>query len=80
MKDDKEPSPTKTSRGGQRYLRETPRRYWLRTAVVTIGLFLVILWFNYPTRGASAFLWAFGIAGLILAYFIISYYLFRRER
>ena len=46
--------------------------------VITIGLFAVVLWLNYPTRGASAFLWAFGIGGLVLGYFIVSYIMFRR--
>lgn len=63
---------------GSRYLNETPRRYWIRAAIVTLGLFGVIAWTSYPTRGASAFLWAGGIAGAILAYFVISYFLFRR--
>jgi hypothetical protein len=76
-RDDSSPS-KKTGQRGQRYLQDTPRRYWIRTAIVTIGLFAVVLWFNYPSRGASAFLWAFGIAGAVLVYFIISYYLFRR--
>jgi len=61
-----------------RYLRETNRRYWLRVSIITIGLFAVVLWANYPTRGSSAFLWAFGIAGAILGYFVISYFLIRR--
>lgn len=63
---------------GQRYLRDTPRQYWIRSAIITLGLFALVLWLNYPTRGTSAFLWAFGIAGLILGYFVISYLLFRR--
>ena len=68
-----------TVRRGSRYLRETPRRYWIRTAIVTIGIFAVVLYTNYSTRGpTSALLWALGIAGAILAYFVISYFLFRR--
>ncbi len=66
-------------RKGSRYLRETPRRYWIRAAIVTIGIFGVVLYTNYSTRGPqSALLWALGIAGAILAYFVISYFLFRR--
>ena len=65
-------------RKGQRYLRDTPRQYWIRSALITLGLFALVLWLNYPTRGASAFLWAFGIAGLILGYFVVSYLMFRR--
>jgi len=65
-------------RRGQRYLRESSRQYWIRAAIVTIGLFAVVLWLNYPTRGASAFLWAFGIAALVLGYFVVSYLMFRR--
>lgn len=73
--DDAEEKPRKPSR----YLRETNRRYWLRTAIVTIGIFSVVLWLNYSTRGPSAaFLLAFGIAGAILAYFVVSYFMFRR--
>lgn len=65
-------------RRGQRYLRDTPRQYWIRSVIITLGLFAIVLYFNYQTRGAAAFLWAFGIAGLIFGYFAISYYLFRR--
>lgn len=66
-------------RRGSRYLRETPRQYWVRTAIVTVGIFAVVLFTNYSSRGpTSALLWATGIAGGILAYFVISYFLFRR--
>lgn len=73
-----EEKPKEKKPRGARYLYETKRRYWIRAAVVTLGLFGVIAWTNYPTRGAAAFLWAGGIAGAILAYFVISYYLYRR--
>ncbi|MCZ2112320.1 MAG: hypothetical protein LC131_00515 [Anaerolineae bacterium] len=64
-----------------RYLTESNRRYWVRTAVVTAGLFAVIFWFNQQTRGTTtALLLATGIAGAILAYFVVSYFMFRRDR
>lgn len=75
-REEDQPKPNKPR--GSRYLNESNRRYWIRAAVVSLGLFGVIAWTNYPTRGASAFLWAGGIGGAILAYFVLSYYLYRR--
>lgn len=61
-----------------RYLRETNQRYWIRIAIITVGLFVAVAWFSYPARGPAAFLWAAGLSGAVLVYFIISYYKFRR--
>lgn len=61
-----------------RYLIVNWRRYWIRNIVVSIALFVIILWLRYPTHGASAFLWAFGIAGMVLAYFAVNYYFLRK--
>lgn len=54
------------------------RRYWIRNIVISVGLFAVILWLRYPTEGATAFLWAFAVAGIVLAYFAINYYYLRK--
>lgn len=61
-----------------RYLIVNWRRYWIRNIIISIALFVIILWLRYPTQGASAFLWAFGVAGIVLAYFAVSYYYLRK--
>ena len=61
-----------------RYHTVNWRRYWIRNIVVAVGLFAVILWLRYPTQGPIAFLWAFGVAGVVLAYFAINYYSLRK--
>jgi hypothetical protein len=54
------------------------RWYWIRTAIVTILTFVVVMWFAYPARGNLAILWAAGLAAAILGYFVFSYYMLNR--
>lgn len=48
------------------------RWYWIRTALITVLMFLFILYLN-DDRGASAYLWAGGLALATLGYFVVSY-------
>lgn len=48
--------------------------YWVRTALITVLTFIVVVWYAYPARGNVAFLWAGGLAAAILAYFVFSYF------
>ncbi len=54
------------------------RKYWIRNLVIIVALFIVIAWLRYPREGAVAFLWAFGVAGIVFAYFAINYYYLRK--
>lgn len=48
--------------------------YWIRTALITVLTFAVVMWYAYPARGNVAILWAGGLAAAILAYFVLSYF------
>jgi hypothetical protein len=50
------------------------RWYWIRTVVLTVLIFVFVMWYTYPTRGNIAILWSAGLAGAILGYFVFSYY------
>lgn len=50
------------------------RWYWLRTALLTVLIFIFVMWYTYPSNGAIAILWSAGLAGLVLGYFVFSYY------
>lgn len=50
------------------------RWFWIRTALLTVLIFIFVMWYTYPTYGNIAILWSAGLAGLILAYFVYSYY------
>ena len=54
------------------------RWFWIRTVLITVLMFAFVMWFSYPTRGATALLWAGGLAVLILGYFTWSYFRFYR--
>jgi hypothetical protein len=38
------------------------RWYWIRTALITVLMFIFILWFMLPRAGDTAYLWAAGFA------------------
>lgn len=52
--------------------------YWVRTALITVLMFIFVLWFALPRSGDIAYLWAAGFSLAILAYFAISYYFLKR--
>ncbi len=54
------------------------RWYWIRTALITVLMFIFVLYFTLPRIGSSAYLWAALAALAILAYFVVSYRLLRR--
>ncbi len=50
------------------------RWFWIRTALLTVLIFIFVMWYTYPANGNIAILWSAGLAGAILAYFVVSYY------
>ena len=42
-------------------------------------MFIFVVWFMLPRAGNTAYLWAGGFALGILGYFVVSYYLLRRQ-
>ena len=50
------------------------RWYWIRTALITVLLFVFIMWYTYPSNGNIAILWSAGLAAAVLGYFVFSYY------
>lgn len=58
----------------QRVSAGTKRWFWIRTALLTILIFIFVMWYAYPTNGNIAILWALGLSGAILAYFVFSYF------
>ncbi|MBK7216677.1 MAG: hypothetical protein IPH95_06330 [Candidatus Promineofilum sp.] len=54
------------------------RWYWIRTALITVLMFIFVVYFMLPRVGNAAYLWAGGFALAILGYFVISYYFLRR--
>lgn len=63
-----ENSPDATVTPGQK------RWYWIRTVLLTILIFVFVIWYAYPENGNSAILWAAGLSLAILGYFALSYY------
>ena len=55
------------------------RWYWIRTALITVLMFIFVVYFMTPRVGNTAYLWASGFALGILGYFVVSYYFLRRE-
>ena len=43
------------------------RWYWIRTALITVLMFIFVLWFMLPRSGSVAYLWATVAAVAILA-------------
>jgi hypothetical protein len=54
------------------------RWYWTRAALLTVLMFILIMWLLYPTRGAVAIWWSVALAGATLGYFVVSYYFLKR--
>lgn len=54
------------------------RWYWIRTALITVLMFIFVLWFMLPRAGNTAYWWAAGFALAILGYFVVSYRFLRR--
>lgn len=50
------------------------RWYWIRTALITVLLFVFVMWYAYPSNGNIAILWSAGLAAAVLGYFVFSYY------
>lgn len=50
------------------------RWYWIRTILLTVLIFLFVMWYAYPTRGNVAILWGGVLSLAILGYFVFSYY------
>lgn len=50
------------------------RWFWIRTVLITVLMFIFVMWYAYPTRGNIAILWSAGLSAAILAYFVFSYY------
>lgn len=50
------------------------RWYWIRTIMLTVLIFVFVMWYAYPARGNVAILWAGGLALALLGYFVFSYY------
>jgi hypothetical protein len=50
------------------------RWFWIRTVLITVLVFILVMWYAYPTRGNIAILWSAGLAAAILGYFLFSYY------
>lgn len=65
------PEPEENSHGataGQK------RWFWIRTILLTILIFIFVMWYTYPTNGNIAILWSAGLSLALLGYFIFSYY------
>lgn len=50
------------------------RWFWIRTALITVLLFIFVMWYTYPSNGNIAILWSAGVAAAVLGYFVFSYY------
>ena len=55
------------------------RWYWIRTALITVLMFLFVVWFMLGRAGDMAYLWAAGFALGILGYFVASYYFLHKR-
>jgi hypothetical protein len=54
------------------------RGWMIRGAVLTVLIFVFVLWRLYPVVGNTAFLYAFGLGGAIMGWTLFSYYLLNR--
>lgn len=52
--------------------------YWIRTALITVLMFLFVIYFLLPRVGNTAYVWAALAALAILGYFVVSYRMLRR--
>ncbi len=50
------------------------RWFWIRTILLTILIFIFVMWYTYPANGSVAILWSAGLAAAVLGYFVMSYY------
>lgn len=50
------------------------RWFWIRTILLTVLIFIFVMWYTYPSRGNIAILWSAGLALAVLGYFLVSYY------
>ena len=53
--------------------------YVIDAVIITVLMFIFVVWFMLPRVGNTAYLWAGGFALGILGYFVVSYYLLRRQ-
>lgn len=54
------------------------RGWMIRGALLTVLIFVFVLWRLLPVVGNTAYLYAFGLAGAILGWTLFSYYLLNR--
>jgi len=54
------------------------RWYWIRTALITVLMFVFVLWFMLPRSGNIAYVWATVLALAILGYFVASYFMLKK--
>lgn len=65
--------PTEPPEEKPQFSQAQRRWYWIRTALLTVLMFIFVMWYTYPARGPIAILWSAGLAALILGYFAWSY-------
>jgi hypothetical protein len=54
------------------------RGWMIRGVLLTVLVFVFVLWRLYPVLGNTAFLYAFGLGGAIMGWTLFSYYLLNR--
>jgi hypothetical protein len=54
------------------------RGWMIRGVLLTVLVFVFVLWRLYPVVGNTAFLYAFGLGGAIMGWTLFSYYLLNR--
>lgn len=70
----KKKPPEEPGDAGPRVSQAQKRWFWIRTALLTVLVFIFVMWYTYPANGNIAILWSAGLAAAILGYFIFSYY------
>ena len=61
-----EDRPVEPEENGHQLGTMQKRWYWIRTALITVLVFILVMYYTYPTRGNIAILWSAGLAAAIL--------------
>lgn len=77
-KNEKKSTGDKKKKADNRWSEIEFRPWLIRGVILTVLIFAFVLWRLYPIMGNTAFLYAFGLAGLIMGWTIFSYYLLTR--
>ncbi|MCA9866053.1 MAG: hypothetical protein KIS95_04530 [Anaerolineae bacterium] len=74
MSDNKKRPPVEPEQNSAQPSAMQKRWFWIRTILLTVLIFVFIMWYTYPSNGNVAILWSAGLAGAVLGYFVLSYY------